>query len=52
MMPEATPASKVPLGPVGVMERVQFLDVLRGMALLGILTANMRGFFAPIEVYF
>lgn len=39
------------VGPVGLSERIQFIDVLRGMALFGILAANMRAFFAPIDVY-
>jgi uncharacterized protein len=39
------------VGPVTLAERIQFIDVLRGMALFGILAANMRAFFAPIDVY-
>src|SRR5271156_3141399 len=39
------------VGPVGLAERIQFIDVLRGMALFGILAANMRAFFAPLDVY-
>ena len=39
------------VGPVGLTERIQFIDVLRGMALFGILTANMRAFFAPLDTY-
>jgi uncharacterized protein len=39
------------VGPVEVAERIQFIDVLRGMALFGILAANMRGFFAPMDAY-
>lgn len=38
-------------GPVTLSERILFIDVLRGMALFGILAANMRGFFAPLDVY-
>src|SRR5271155_1530637 len=37
--------------PVSLAERIEFIDVLRGMALFGILTANMRAFDAPIEAY-
>ena len=44
-----TDAARV--GPVSVSERIQFIDVLRGMALFGILAANMRAFFAPMDVY-
>ena len=39
------------VGPVGLTERIQFIDVLRGMALFGILAANMRAFFAPLDTY-
>jgi len=38
-------------GPVSLSERIQFIDVLRGMALFGILAANMRAFFAPLDAY-
>jgi uncharacterized protein len=38
-------------GPVSLADRIQFIDVLRGMALFGILAANMRAFCAPIEAY-
>jgi uncharacterized protein len=38
--------------PITSTERILDLDILRGMALFGILAANMRGFSAPIEVYF
>jgi uncharacterized protein len=37
--------------PVSASERILFIDVLRGMALFGILAANMRAFFAPFDVY-
>jgi uncharacterized protein len=37
--------------PVSPSERILFIDVLRGTALFGILAANMRAFFAPIDVY-
>jgi uncharacterized protein len=39
------------VGPVSLSERIVFIDVLRGMALFGILAANMRGFFAPLDCY-
>ena len=39
------------VGPVTLSERIQFIDVLRGMALFGILAANIRSFSAPIDVY-
>src|SRR6516164_11299299 len=39
------------LGPISLSERILFIDVLRGMALFGILAANMRGFFAPMDAY-
>ncbi len=38
-------------GPVSLSERILYIDVLRGVALFGILAANMRAFFAPLEVY-
>lgn len=37
--------------PVSLAERIAFIDVLRGMALFGILTANMRAFVAPVDAY-
>jgi uncharacterized protein len=40
-----------PVGPVSLSERILFIDVLRGMALFGILAANMRAFFAPLDCY-
>jgi uncharacterized protein len=46
MQPQAQPA-----GPVSLSERILFIDVLRGMALFGILAANMRAFFAPLDAY-
>ena len=39
------------VGPVGLSERILFIDILRGMALFGILAANMRAFFAPLDAY-
>jgi uncharacterized protein len=39
------------VGPVSLSERILFVDVLRGMALFGILAANMRAFFAPLDAY-
>jgi len=39
------------VGPVSLTERIEFIDVLRGMALFGILAANMRAFFAPLDAY-
>lgn len=39
------------VGPVSLTERILFIDVLRGMALFGILAANMRAFVAPLDVY-
>src|SRR5579863_7843727 len=38
-------------GPVSLSERILFIDVLRGAALFGILAANMRGFFGPLDIY-
>lgn len=39
------------VGPVTLSERIVFIDILRGMALFGILAANMRAFFAPLDAY-
>ena len=39
------------VGPASLNERILFIDVLRGMALFGILAANMRAFFAPLDAY-
>src|SRR5579863_10281278 len=39
------------VGPISLSERIVFIDVLRGIALFGILAANMRGFFAPLDCY-
>ncbi|HLE56852.1 MAG TPA: DUF418 domain-containing protein [Rhodothermia bacterium] len=41
-----------PLLPVAAAERVETIDILRGMALFGILAANMRGFAGPPLTYF
>ena len=38
-------------GPISTSERILFIDILRGMALFGILAANMRAFFAPLDIY-
>jgi uncharacterized protein len=38
--------------PTSARERIDVIDILRGLALFGILTANMRGFSAPAQVYF
>lgn len=43
--------AEVQAGPVALQERILFIDVLRGMALFGILAANMRAFFAPLDAY-
>jgi uncharacterized protein len=45
----STEAARV--GPVSLSERIEYIDVLRGMALFGILAANMRAFFAPLDIY-
>jgi uncharacterized protein len=39
------------VGPVAGEDRIFYIDLLRGLALFGILAANMRGFFAPLSVY-
>src|SRR5690242_3156127 len=53
MMPTDTqPVAAQGMTPVASGERLDVIDILRGLALFGILTANMRGFNAPIETYF
>lgn len=47
---EALPAES--LRPVASSERIELLDILRGMALFGILAANIRGFAGPAAAYF
>ena len=37
--------------PVSRQDRIETLDVLRGFALLGILTMNIRGMAAPLSAY-
>lgn len=39
------------MGPIPVQERIEFIDILRGFALFGVLAANMRAFDAPIQIY-
>lgn len=39
-------------GPVQPGERIALIDVLRGLALFGIIAANMRGFAGPLYAYF
>jgi uncharacterized protein len=48
--PATAPAVKA-IGPVPGAERITVIDCLRGAALFGILTANMRGFNAPVSAY-
>lgn len=51
---EATAEVPVPVvqaGPINSAERILYIDILRGMALFGILAANMRGFNAPANLY-
>src|SRR6185436_12565652 len=51
--PPAEPAPPpMPLAPVAAGERVEIIDVVRGMALFGILAANIRGFAGPASTYF
>ncbi len=45
------PACSGPLAPVASSERVEILDILRGVAILGILLVNVQMFFAPIFLY-
>lgn len=49
--PDVTPAAATPIGPIPTAERVQTIDILRGLALFGIIAANMRGFAGPATAY-
>lgn len=40
------------IGPITAGERVDLIDIVRGLALFGILAANMRGFAGPAKAYF
>jgi uncharacterized protein len=52
LIPEpATPVPASKVGPITSGERILYIDILRGMALFGILAANMRGFSAPAALY-
>jgi uncharacterized protein len=46
-----SPEPQTPVGPITSAERILYIDILRGMALFGILAANMRGFNAPADLY-
>lgn len=50
--PEPEPVPETPLEPVRGEDRLEILDVLRGLSLCGILAANIRGFNAPESIYF
>ena len=41
-----------PMAPVALSERIETMDVLRGMALFGIIASNMRAFGSPMAAYF
>ena len=49
--PAPPPPPPEPLRPVSSSERVETIDILRGMALFGILAANIRAFAGPPIVY-
>ena len=40
-----------PMEPVAARDRIAVIDALRGVALFGIVVANMRGFNSPLDVY-
>jgi uncharacterized protein len=45
------PSEAQKVGPVSSADRILYIDMLRGMALFGILAANMRGLDAPSLLY-
>jgi len=49
---EVAPPPPEPMAPVQSEDRVTVIDALRGAALFGIITANMRGFNSPAATYF
>lgn len=49
--PSGTPAAPPPPAPVRESERIRSLDVLRGFAVLGILTMNVGSFSMPAAAY-
>ena len=56
-MPSATPSPIPPgatatVGPVSASERFDSLDLLRGVAILGILVMNIYAFAMPFAAYF
>jgi uncharacterized protein len=48
----ATAEASRPWEPTQPQERIDVIDVLRGLALFGIIAANMRGFAGPLYTYF
>lgn len=57
LLPDAPPAATegpvvAEIGPIAAAERVELIDIVRGLALFGILAANMRGFAGPAGAYF
>ncbi len=50
--PAAVEEPALPPGPIQPQERMELIDVLRGLALFGIIAANMRGFAGPLATYF
>ncbi|MCM2317160.1 MAG: DUF418 domain-containing protein [Thermoanaerobaculia bacterium] len=47
----AQPVVVAEIGPIAAAERVELIDIVRGLALFGILAANMRGFAGPASAY-
>jgi uncharacterized protein len=50
--PQSTAEASRPYEPTQPDERIDVIDVLRGLALFGIIAANMRGFAGPLYTYF
>jgi uncharacterized protein len=49
--PGVQPSAASTMGPTPTGERVPTIDILRGLALLGIIAANLRGFAGPAAAY-
>ena len=51
-IPDEIQAEPIPLTPVARQERIAAMDVLRGLAVLGIFLINMPLYLAPLDAFF